>query len=269
MSYNTGVNHIKNDRMLEASCRPFSTRERGTDTMTHSIPNSTDQSNIPYGYCHCGCGQKTTIAKLTNARYGHVKGQPVRFVIGHHNFEQRAPVNNLILQPGTRAIPLTQGKIAIVDDADYEYLNQFRWFASKDKNTWYAMRTVPRSNGKETKVSMHRDLLGVLSDAHVDHVDMNGLNNTRGNIRPCTGVENRRNRGAQRNNTSGFKGVTWHKASNKWRAQIRQDGTRKHLGLFDSPEDAARAYDTAARELHGSFARPNFATQAPREESRA
>jgi hypothetical protein len=85
LSYNTGVNHIKSDGLLAQHRHPFSTYVRGIDTMSYSIPNPTEQSNIPYGYCRCGCGQLAPIAKVTRHKAGHVKGEPIRFISGHRN----------------------------------------------------------------------------------------------------------------------------------------------------------------------------------------
>lgn len=151
-------------------------------------------------------------------------------------------------------IKLTQDKFAKVSDIDYEYLNQFKWCAYKDGNSFYAIRSI-RHNGKQTNIRMHRVILERIGYKleHVDHIDHNGLNNTRENIRPCTSQENKCNRTKQKNNTSGFKGVSWHKASGKWETRIGMNGKTKYLGLFDDPKDAAEAYKQAARKLHKDF----------------
>ncbi len=90
---------------------------------------------------------------------------------------------------------------------------------------------------------------------HIDHIDGNGQNNNPANLRLATNSENMRNRGATKINTSGFKGVDWRKQSQNWRALIRHHGKLRHLGLFDTPEEAHAAYVRAAKELHGEFAR--------------
>lgn len=89
---------------------------------------------------------------------------------------------------------------------------------------------------------------------HIDHIDGDGLNNRIDNLREATHSENLRNRGATTKNTSGFKGVSWHKARRKWQAQIKTNGRKKHLGSFDTPEAAYAAYCAAAEDLHGDFA---------------
>lgn len=90
---------------------------------------------------------------------------------------------------------------------------------------------------------------------HIDHIDGDGLNNAPDNLRLATPSENQRNRGAQQNNTSGIKGAWWHKQARKWQAQICLNGHRRHIGIFDTLEAAAAAYERAAEALHGEFAR--------------
>jgi len=149
-----------------------------------------------------------------------------------------------------RTIPLTHGKIALVSDEDYERVNQFKWRASWQGRHWYA------ASGDNTK--LHRFILGLENPKIiVDHIDGDELNCQRSNMRVCTNAENLRNRGKQKNNTSGFKGVIWYAPSRKWRAQIKLNGNRKHLGHFDNIIDAARAYDEAAVKYFGEFAQLN------------
>lgn len=92
----------------------------------------------------------------------------------------------------------------------------------------------------------------------LDHVDGNGLNNTRANLRPATNAQNNHNERLRATNTSGYKGVHWVRTNSKWRAEIRIDGRNRHFGYFVDPLDAARAYDAAARSAFGAFACLNF-----------
>lgn len=160
-----------------------------------------------------------------------------------------------------KEIQLTKGKVALVDDDDYGWLVQYSWYASFNGH-WYAVTNV-RVAGKKKKVYMHRVISGVKDPKiEIDHIDGDGLNNTRANLRQATRSENMCNRSNQRNNTSGWKGV--YRRDNKYRAQIEIRQKSRHLGTFDTPEDAAAAYDRAARELHGVFSSTNSAKTANR-----
>lgn len=154
-------------------------------------------------------------------------------------------------------INLTQGKVALIDDADWDLVSGFKWCAWKGprNNTWYAVTDGMRCDGSIGRIYMHRLILG-LTDTKIqsDHRDGNGLNNRRENLRACSDGQNKRNRCVQANNTSGFKGVSWHKQREKWRAVIEINYKQKHLGLFTTPEAAHAAYCAAASELHGDFA---------------
>lgn len=156
-----------------------------------------------------------------------------------------------------KLIPLTQGKFAMVDDEDYPALSQFTWQAKKGGKTFYAGRKITVSFKTCRHVTMHRELLGIAGD--VDHRDENGLNNQRYNLRPATRQQNGANRRKfVSSSSSKFKGVCWHIRRKKWTAQIRLNYKLKYLGIFESEIDAARAYDTAAREYFGSFGKFNF-----------
>lgn len=157
----------------------------------------------------------------------------------------------------TREIPLTKGKVAIVDAADYEWLNQWRWHARGNGSAFYASRKVgPR--GATRYVHMHRLIVGVEVDAEVDHINGDGLDNRRANLRSCSHRENTRSLKLNRNSQSGFKGVSWHKARGKWVSHISVDGRQRHLGIFDDPVKAAVAYDLAAKVHFGEYAKLNF-----------
>ena len=156
----------------------------------------------------------------------------------------------------TIEIPLTQGLVALIDEADFDLVSRFKWcaFNGSTGKTYYAQSHIRRDNGSRTNVYMHRLLFGLTdSRTDVDHIDGDGLNNRRANLRTCSRAENLWNRGAQANNKSGFKGVTFHKQSRKWRAEIRFNGNYKSLGYFHTPEEAHMAYCAAAAELHGEF----------------
>ena len=105
---------------------------------------------------------------------------------------------------------------------------------------------------------MHSAILESHKGSDIDHIDGNGLNNQENNLRYSTHSQNMSNRGLDKNNKSGFKGVSWYQPSQKWQVKIAVQGKQKHLGYYSDIEEAARAYDAAAKELHGEFAWLNF-----------
>lgn len=154
-----------------------------------------------------------------------------------------------------RMIPLTQGKQAIVDDEDFEYLNQWKWFACPDKRNCYAAHS---GGWLKPMVFMHRVLLNAPSNMFVDHINGDGLDNRRCNLRLANRSQNMANRGMQADNTSGYKGVGVGRHGKNWRAQIRVRNKQIHIGVFSTPEEAARAYDDAAKKYFGEYAHLNF-----------
>jgi len=153
-----------------------------------------------------------------------------------------------------KEIRLTQGKTALVDDEDFEEVNQYKWYAQLIEKNWYAIRNLPGAKGK--KIYMHRSIKpGLL---RIDHKDGDGLNNQKNNLRPSTNGQNIANSRKRRGCSSRYKGVTWHKHNKTWKAQISVSTKMIHLGSFDSEILAAQAYDSAARRHFKEFARLNF-----------
>lgn len=143
----------------------------------------------------------------------------------------------------------------MIDNADYERVAQYKWCALKSKNTFYAVR---RQSGKF--FYLHRFLTGTTDpEIDVDHKDGNGLWNTRENLRVCTHADNSKNQQTRKGTASRFKGVGRSGGvARPWLAYIKANYKFIHLGRFAEEEDAARAYDRAAQQYHGQFARLNF-----------
>ena len=158
-----------------------------------------------------------------------------------------------------KKIKLTQGKYALVDDEDFERLNHYKWFAQRSGNTFYAVRNITTGKGKQKTISMHRVILslGFGDPQKVDHKNHYGLDNRRDNLRICTHRQNMQNMNPHKNGSSAYKGVWWSKEKQKWLAAIRVNGKLKHLGIFVSEREAAKAYDKAAVELFGNYAQVN------------
>lgn len=152
---------------------------------------------------------------------------------------------------------------AFIDDQDHDFLSAFVWYVDPGTSTLYARKMESRRKGgswKTKSVSMHRLIVNAPRGKDVDHINGNGLDNRRANLRICSRKENLGNQRVRTNNTSGFKGVYWHNRAKKWCAQITENEHGRHQGLFQTKEEAARAYDLAAKNLYGDFAKLNFPT---------
>jgi hypothetical protein len=160
-----------------------------------------------------------------------------------------------------KKIPLTQGKFALVDDGDYEYLSQFKWYYHKGKTNryGYARRTrtaVVRGESKRVSVLMHREICGY----GVDHRDGDGINNQRYNLRKSTKSQNSRNTQKmvrKAGTSSKYKGVSKRAKSNKWRARISIRGKDTLIGEYLKEKQAALAYNREAKKHYGEYARLN------------
>lgn len=163
----------------------------------------------------------------------------------------------------TRKIPLSKGLLAVVDADDFEWLSRWRWHAVSGRGRpglWYAARWAKKSEGGPRRyVWMHRVVAGIALGEFTDHIDGDGLNNTRANLRRATMSQNGRGaRGWAPRKTSMYRGVSWSRTRNKWCAYATIDGKSVNLGRFESEELAAMAYDRAVNENYGEFATLNF-----------
>lgn len=147
-------------------------------------------------------------------------------------------------------IKLTKGKYTTIDDCDYERVSAYNWYFDSQG---YA--SITRFHGR---IRLHRFIMAPAKGEVIDHIDGDKLNNTRANLRICTRGQNTINQKVRKDNSSGYKGVSLMHGQ-YWRAYIGRGCSRqRHLGVFKTKEDAARAYDKAAKELWGEFAKLNF-----------
>lgn len=204
--------------------------------MRRPTPRSTAHSTV----CNSsGVGGRGWVAVETVA-------QPFQFMEAKNEYR---------IEGGVVWIKLTQGKETCVDLKDWPKVAGHRWYAHKHGRTFYA-RTNTYTGSRHGNLKLHRVLL---PGSRVDHEDGNGLNNLLSNLRSATAQQNQGNARLRSDNSTGFKGVTYYERNGKFGAQIRVSGKNKFLGLFLLPEEAACAYDTAAKKYFGEFARINFA----------
>jgi hypothetical protein len=161
----------------------------------------------------------------------------------------------------SKLIPLTQGQFAIVDDEDYDDLVKHNWNAAwaSTNNSFYVVRQRRKidPSGPDA-VRMHRIIMNAPKGMVVDHINHDTLDNRKVNLRVCTTAQNSMNKVKSSNNTSGYKGVCWHKGEGKWNARIKIHRKLIHLGSFICKEEAARSYNKASEKYHGEFGYKNI-----------
>lgn len=156
-----------------------------------------------------------------------------------------------------KTISLTRGKVALVDDEDYNAVSSFKWYAYRRGNTWYAARRV-RDGKTQRVIKMHRFITSPPDGVEIDHKDSNGLNNQKNNLRLCNRSQNVGNNRPGTRNKSGYKGVFCHKLTGKWRASVGIGGKTRHISLFEDPKMAAMVRDGVAVHLWGEYAYLNM-----------
>ena len=157
-----------------------------------------------------------------------------------------------------KEIKLTQGKVALVDDEDFEYLNQWKWQANKKKSKKFYAWRGKKIDGRYRMIYLHRFLLKLTDKKiFVDHVNMDTLDNRKENLRICTHSQNQMNTNKNSRNSLGYKGITYDKRVNRYYASITLDKKTFYLGGYIDPIDAAKAYNKAAIKFFGEFAKFN------------
>lgn len=152
-------------------------------------------------------------------------------------------------------LTLSNGSICLIDDEDFGLVSQYHWHVD---DAGYARTNIWRDGRKQSAPRMHRLVMDVTDpNTHVDHINGNKLDNRKSNLRLCNRRQNLQNRTKQSNNKSGYKGVVYDKSRARWKAEIGYNGKRKHLGRFDTAEEAYAAYCKAAELYHGEFANLN------------
>ena len=159
-------------------------------------------------------------------------------------------------------IPVTRNAVAIIDNEDHALVAAYTWRLKREpgQRVQYAQTHCPTSSGsrRQRTVLMHRLVLGAQPGQLVDHINGDGLDNRRVNLRLCAATDNARHRVKPRGYSNPYKGITLHRPSGKWQASIKVCGRSIYLGLFDDPVHAARAYDSAALNYFGEYALLNF-----------
>ena len=244
--------------------------EHGVQDSRLTVIERTDDYIQPSGkhisqwICKCNCDdQNILIVKGPSLKYGVRKScgclqkEIAANMCKQRNTEQMHPLSkdenlqlNLEDEHGLYGIGHCHntGREFYFDMGDYDFIKDYCWTESKDyRCDYYYLRAYDAQTQKNISI------LQVLGCKYWDHIDRNTFNNRRYNLRPATHSENSTNCSLQKNNTSGVKGVFWHKRMQKWQVQINVKGKRIHIGSFDTIEEATRARLAKAKELHGEF----------------
>lgn len=230
-----------------------------------SLPYNSPPHIADRGLCgvtceKCGEAYQCSAKTIKYAKPGQRRlCRPCRGAVGDHGKGRRG-VRRLLHQweirpDGTAAIQLGCGNFLTIDASDLPLVQSFPWWSKKSNRTRYAAVNVFLDSAEQRRVYLHHLIVGAPSSGfETDHIDRNGLNNTRGNLRTVTIPQNRQNSRKRLGCRSEFKGVLWSKELNKWRARFR----RKYLGTFERETDAARAWDKVAHSVYGDHAALNF-----------
>jgi hypothetical protein len=146
-------------------------------------------------------------------------------------------------------------KKVLIDDEDWEKVSKYKWHLSKQSQGLLYAQTFIYKNGKKIPLKLHRLIMNCPKNKEIDHIDGNGLNNQKSNLRICTHAENMKNSKKRKDNSSGFKGIHFIKQNKRWQARIQVNRKRMPLGCYKTPELAYQAYCKASKKYHGEFGR--------------
>lgn len=231
---------------------------RKRSTRPHRKQSTTPR--IPYGYCHCGCGQKTWIATTNDKHWGHIKGEPVRFCHGHHSRihpSERFSRKRVITVEGVRCavFRVRDGTTVKVDVSDFATVSDICWYGKRDGDGKLVSIHCNLNGGTD----MHTMILGKAPRGmDIDHFNGDVRDNRRRNLRIANRSQSMANVRKRRGTMSMYRGVTLGNPSQRWLAQITVNYHHFYLGSFNHQIDAARVYDAKAREFFGEFACVNF-----------
>ncbi len=226
--------------------------------MPHGREMKKDSPPRP-GLTGCDTREATARGRLSlPAGGGHQRWQRCALPLSYTRDKDASPKKfvPLTIAQVTAIVHLTRGYHALIDASDWGLIAEYCWYAHTSVGIPYAMARLRAPQWRE-KVPLHRFIMGAHKGQYVDHKNRDGLDNRRSNLRICTNSQNQHNCQTNRG-SSCYKGVSWQKSRRKWKATITVDGKNKHLGLFADELEAACAYDAAAREHFGEFARPNL-----------
>lgn len=167
----------------------------------------------------------------------------------------RSPSGSGLVFP-PKKIPLTQGQFALVDADDFEKFGDVKWCAMRDRGgNFYAVRAIGQKAGeKKIMLRLHREIMRAPSGTLIDHINHNTLDNRKSNLRPCTHSQNAMNqRGANRDNRSGHRGICRNSTGKKWQVAVKHNGKSIHIGYFSNKQDAIDAYAEANKKYYGEF----------------
>lgn len=161
---------------------------------------------------------------------------------------------NTVREDGANVyITLTRDQTTVIDLEDFKTLRNFKWFAQSQNQRGGKERFVAARKEYGGTILMHRQIMQAPDGLDVDHINMDPLDNRRANLRVCTRSQNKANAGKHRDNTSGFTGVNWNTTAKAWAARLGLNGKKVFLGYFNTPEEAAKAYNAAKVKYFGDF----------------